>query len=68
MTETELESISKLTCYGMMMGQTYALKLLKLMIDFPKGTTQFEELFHLDPCSLYPAYVDMVIEYIFHAL
>ena len=68
MTEAELESISTLTCYGMMMGQMYALKLLKLTIDFRRDTTQFEELFHLDPCSLYPAYVDMVIEYIFHAL
>ena len=68
MTEAELESIGTLTCYGMMMGQTYALKLLKLTIDFKRDTTQFEELFSLDPCSLYPAYVDMVIEYIFHSL
>ena len=67
-TPEDLENIKILTCYGMAMGPTYDLKLLKLCINFDQGTLIFEELLKVKPCSVYPAYVDIIIQHIFAQL
>ena len=67
-TPEDLENIKILTCYGMVMGPTYDLKLLKLCINFDQGTLIFEELLKVKPCSVYPAYVDIIIQHIFAQL
>ena len=61
-------SIQVITCYGMQMGPTYPLKILKMVMDFEKGCCTFEEQFRLFPCGVYPAYIDIAIEYIVRRL
>ena len=65
---TELEQIDTLTCYGTIIGPTYSLSLLQLTIDFEDSKFQFEELFKLRPCVLYPAYIDITMNHIFECL
>ena len=58
-------SAERLIYYGLMMGPTCSLKLLKLTLDFENEQTLYETLFHLPPCSFYPVYVDIAIDHIF---
>ena len=67
-TPAELRVINTLSCYGLLLGPSYSLKLLKLSIDFNKQTLVFEELFKLSPCLLYPVYVDIAIDDMFKLL
>ena len=67
-TQAELQIMNTLSCYGLLMGPSYSLKLLKLSIDFNKQTLVFEELFKLSPCLLYPVYVDIAIDHMFKLL
>ena len=62
-TPEGFESIRTLSCYGMLLGPVYALKLLKLTLQFGQHGVQFEELFHLAPCSVSHVYVDIIMEY-----
>lgn len=57
-TTADLQSINILTCYGMLMGPMYSLKLFKLIIDFEERKSIFEELFSFAPCTFYLVYVD----------
>ena len=65
---TELQTLATPSCYGMLIGPTYSLKLLKLSKDFENQTLMFEELFVLSPYVLYPMYVDMTIDHIIKLL
>ena len=67
-TTSEDLNIHTLVCYGMLMGQTYTMKLLKLSIDFDAQILDFEELFSLHPCVVYPVYVDIVLDHILKSL
>ena len=61
-------NIDVLTCYGIQMGPLYRLKLLKLSLAFKEGTARYEELFNIDPCALYPAFIDICIYYVLESL
>lgn len=61
---TEADSINIVTCYGMQMGPTYPLRIIKLTMDFETNKAKYEEQFCLFPCSVYPAYIDLGLEYI----
>lgn len=63
-----LPSIDYLVCYGVVLGPTYPLKLLKLTLDFVKQETLFEELFNLPPCPFYPVYIDIILRYLLHSI
>ena len=64
----DAESINVISCFGVQMGVSCPLKLLKLSIDFENCTMIFKELFHIPRCALYGAYVDISINYAFQAL
>ena len=64
----DAESINLLTCYGLQLGSTYPLKIIKLTIDFHKCKCEYEEQFILYPCSVYPAYIDIALNYIVERL
>lgn len=61
-------NIKVLTCYGLQLGLTYKLKLLKLNVDFNQAFLQYEELFELDPCAFYPVYIDISIFHVLESL
>ena len=52
------DTIMCITCYGVQIGLLYPLKILKLSVDFEKGTTTFVEQFR---CV---SYVDACINYV----
>ena len=60
--------ITMLTCYGIQLGPTYALKILKLTIDFDNCVLLYEELFKLDQCVLYPAFIDISLFFVLENL
>ena len=60
--------ITMLTCYGIQLGPTYALKILKLTIDFDKCVLLYEELFNLDQCVFYPAFIDISLFFVLENL
>ena len=60
-------SIKCVTCYGVQLGPSCPLKLLKLTINFD-GAMQFEELFVLRECALYGAYIDITLDYVVRAI
>ena len=62
------ESIRVITCYGLQMGPTYPLKILKLTIDFENSLCKYEEQFKLYPCGVYSAYIDIALAYILQSL
>ena len=64
----DVESIDTVSCYGVQMGMSCPLKLLKLTIDFAKQAMMFKELFALPRCAIYGAYIDISINYVFQAL
>ena len=69
LTKTQdFPSIDYLVCYGVLLGPTYPLKLLKLTLDFVQQETLFEELFHLPQCPFYPVYIDITLHYLFCSL
>ena len=60
--------LDSVVCYGVLQGDTYPLKLLKLTIDFLQQNTLFEELFVLEPSPFYPVYIDIILNYLYHSL
>ena len=68
LNKSNADGIEVLSCYGIQIGITYPLKILKLTIDFSKDKVLYEELFSLSPCAFYPVYVDMCMEYILQSL
>ena len=57
--------ITLLTCYGIQLGPTYALKLT---IDFDNCVLLYEELFKLDQCVFYPAFIDISLFFVLENL
>ena len=57
-----------MTCYGMQMGSSYPLKILKLVMDFENSLCDYEEQFCLHLCAVYPAYIDIGLSYIIQRL
>ena len=53
-----------ITCYGLLVGTTYPLKLFKLNINFIAQEMLFGELFSLQQCPLYGAYADIALNYL----
>lgn len=64
----EMTDVETLTCYGVHLGATYKLKLLKLTLDFSKENIVYEEIFTLEPCAFYPAFIDISIFHVFQSL
>ena len=62
------ESIWSLTCYGVQVGFSYPIKLLKLTIDFENRKVHFKELFNKPVCAFQGAYIDIALNYVFEAL
>ena len=53
------DSINVMTCYGLQLGSTYPLKIIKLTINFEECNCEYEEQFCLYPCGVYPPYIDI---------
>ena len=64
----EADAINLLSYYGVTLGPTYPLKLVKLTVDFDSEGLLYEELFTLSPCAFYPVYVDMCILHVVESL
>ena len=64
LNDTDSADSTLLTSYGVLLGPTYALKVLKMTLNFDNGGLLYEELFKLDACLHYPAFVDMCIFFV----
>lgn len=62
------EEITIVTCYGICLGGTYPLKILKLTVDFENQICKYEEQLSLGQCAAYAAYIDIGISYILKRL
>ena len=62
LNDTDSADITLLTSYGVLLGPTYALKMT---LNFDNGALLYEELFKLDPCLHYPAFVGMCIFFVY---
>ena len=64
----EARNVRCLIVYGVQIGLTYPVKLLKVTMDFDAEMVQFHELFnsYIDPNA--GAYIDMALQYVFQAL
>ena len=60
--------VTCVTVYGVQIGTSYPVKLLKVTMDFDTETVHFQELFASPMCPSGGAYVDMSLQYIFQAL
>ena len=58
-TPQDVESLQVLTCYGMQVGLSYPLKLLKLTMDFQDHELEFQELFKGPVGVFQGAYIDI---------
>ena len=58
------EEIEHMTSYGVLMGPSYRLKVLKLHIGFEDGTLTFEEQFSIDPSPVQAVHIDRVLDYV----
>lgn len=67
-TPQDAESLQVLTCYGMQVGLSYPLKLLKLTMDFQDHQLEFQELFNGPVGVFQGAYMDIALNYVFNAL
>ena len=57
-TLKELDELNYLVTYGLQVSPLHPLKLLKLVIDFNKGTLSFFELLHISNFTGSGAYID----------
>ena len=65
---TAAASINVITCYGLQIGPTYPLKIFQMIMDFAESSCRYEEQFCLYPCGVYPAYIDIALNYIIQRL
>ena len=64
----DADSLQVLTCYGVQVGLSYPLKLLKLTMDFQHHILEFHELFNGPVGVFQGAYIDSALNYVFDAL
>ena len=58
------ESLNILSCYGLQIGMSCPLKILKLSIDFEKGNITYEELFSQHRCPFSHIYIDCALQHV----
>ena len=59
--------VIKLSCENVH-GVKFSWAYPKLSTDFENMCCKYEEQFRLNPCEVYPAYIDMAVEYILNRL
>ena len=64
----DAESITCLTCYGVQVGLSYPVRLLKLSMDFTNNRIKYTELFYARTSLCHGAHIDLSLNYIFNAL
>ena len=64
----QIRAVKVLSCYGILLGVDYDLKILKLTMDFEKESLNFEELFSYGPSVYYGMFIDMCIYNVIRSL
>ena len=62
------ESLNIISCYGLQIGMSCPLKILKLSIDFEKGNMTYEELFSQHRCPFCHIYIDCALQHVISCL
>ena len=62
------ESLNIISCYGLQIGMSCPLKILKLSIDFEKGNMTYEQLFSQHRCPFSHIYIDCVLQHVISCL